>query len=110
MLEALPSDFVRTARAKGVPERAVVWRHALRTALTPMITLLGLMLPALIGASLFVEQVFSWQGIGWLAAQSISARDYDVVTATVVVGAVLVVVGNLLADVLHMAVDPRVRG
>ncbi|MFI5229287.1 MAG: ABC transporter permease [Gemmatimonadales bacterium] len=109
MLDALPSDYVRTARAKGVPEHEVVWRHALRTAITPMIVLLGLLLPALLGGTVFVEKVFSWPGIGYLAVSAIDARDYDVVTATVVVGSVLVVIGNLLADLLHMAVDPRVR-
>ncbi len=109
MLEVLPADYVRTARAKGVPERIVVWRHALRTALTPMITLFGLMFPALLGGTLFIEKVFSWPGMGLLTATAINERDYDVVTASVIVGSVTVVVGNLLADLLHMAIDPRVR-
>jgi peptide/nickel transport system permease protein len=109
MLEVLPSDYVRTARAKGVSERQVIWRHALRTALTPMVTLLGLLLPAFLGGALFIEKVFSWPGMGLLAANAINARDYDLVTATVVVGSVMVVVGNLIADLLHMAIDPRVR-
>ena len=109
MLEVLPADFVRTARAKGVPERAIIWRHALRTALTPMITLLGVLLPALLGGALFIERVFHWPGMGWLAANAIGARDYDLVTATVIVGSVMVIVGNLLADLLQAALDPRVR-
>jgi peptide/nickel transport system permease protein len=109
MLEILPSDFIRTARAKGLPERQVIWRHALRTALTPMITVLGLLLPALIGGALFVENVFSWPGMGMLAAKAIGARDYDLVTATVVVGSVMVIIGSLLADLLHLAIDPRIR-
>jgi len=109
MLEMLPSDFVRTARAKGVPERAIVWRHALRTALTPMITLLGVLFPALLGGALFIERVFQWPGMGWLAANAIVARDYDLVTATVIVGSLMVIIGNLLADLLQAAVDPRVR-
>ena len=109
MLEILPSDFIRTARAKGLPERQIIWRHALRTALTPMITLLGLLLPALLGGALFIEKVFSWPGMGLLAANAISARDYDLVTATVVVGSVMVVVGNVVADLLHVALDPRIR-
>lgn len=109
MLDALPADYIRTARAKGLPERDVIWRHALRTAFAPMVTLLGLMLPALLGGTLFVEKVFSWPGIGLLAANAIGARDYDVVTATVVVGSVLVVIGSLLADLLHVVVDPRLR-
>jgi peptide/nickel transport system permease protein len=109
MLDALPSDFIRTARAKGLPEHHVIWRHALRTALTPMVTLLGLMAPAFLGGAVFVEAVFAWPGMGQLAANAVSTRDYDVVTATVIVGAVMVVIGNLIADLLHMVIDPRVR-
>ncbi len=109
ILEALPADHVRSARAKGVSEHGVVWRHAFRTALAPMITLLGVMFPALIGGSLFIERVFSWPGMGMMAADAVVFRDYDLVTATVIVGAVLVVVGNLVADVLQVALDPRVR-
>ncbi len=110
MLEVLPADFVRTARAKGVPEHDIIWRHALRTALTPMITLLGVLFPALLGGALFIEKVFQWPGMGWLAANAILSRDYDLVTATVIVGSVMVIIGNLLADLLQAAVDPRVRG
>ena len=109
MLETLPSDFIRTARAKGLPERQIIWRHALRTAFTPMITVLGLMLPALIGGAVFIEKVFDWPGMGLLATQAVSARDYDVVTATVILGAIMVLVGNLFADLLQMLIDPRVR-
>ena len=109
MLEILPSDYVRTARAKGLPERGIVWRHAWRTALTPMVTMLGLMLPAFLGGAVFIEKVFGWPGLGLLAAEAITRRDYFVVTATAIVGSVLVVVGNLIADLLQMALDPRVR-
>jgi peptide/nickel transport system permease protein len=109
MLEILPSDFIRTARAKGLSERQVIWRHALHTALTPMVTMLGLLFPALLGGALFVENVFSWPGMGMLASKAIGARDYDLVTATVVVGSVMVVIGSLLADLLHVAIDPRIR-
>lgn len=109
MLEVLPADYIRTARAKGLSERQIVWRHAFRNALAPMITVLGLLFPALLGGALFVEKVFSWPGMGMLAAEAIDGRDYDLVTATVVIGSVMVVVGNLLADLLHMAIDPRVR-
>jgi peptide/nickel transport system permease protein len=109
MLEVLPADYIRTARAKGVSERRILWHHALRTALTPMITLAGLFIPALLGGALFIEKVFSWPGMGYTAAQAIAGRDYDLVTATVIVGSVLVVVGNLFADLLQMALDPRVR-
>jgi peptide/nickel transport system permease protein len=109
MLEILPADFVRTARAKGLPERDVVWRHALRMAVTPMIVLLGLLLPAFLGGALFVEKVFSWPGMGLLAADAIDARDYDVISATVMIGSIMVVIGNLIADLLHVAIDPRIR-
>jgi peptide/nickel transport system permease protein len=74
-----------------------------------MVTLLGLLFPALLGGALFVEKVYSWPGMGMLAADAIARRDYDVVTATVIIGSVMVVIGNLLADLLHMAIDPRVR-
>jgi peptide/nickel transport system permease protein len=110
ILDVLPSDYVRTARAKGVSESGVLWRHSLRTALSPIIVLVGMMLPAMLGGTLFVEKVFSWPGIGMLAANAIADRDYDLVTATVILGAVLVVLGNLVADALHAAFDPRVRG
>lgn len=109
MLEVLPADYIRTARAKGLPERRVIWRHALKTALTPMVTLLGVMFPALLGGALFVEKVFQWPGMGFVAALAIGSRDYDVVIATVVIGSVMVVLGNLIADLLHAAIDPRIR-
>ena len=109
MLDVLPAEFIRTARAKGVSERRVVWRHALRTALTPVIALLGLLLPAVVGGSVFVETVFGWPGMGLLTADAVFNRDYDLLTASVVVGAVMVAVGNLLADLLHAAADPRLR-
>jgi peptide/nickel transport system permease protein len=109
LLEVLPSDYVRTARAKGLPDRRVIWHHALRTALAPMITMLGVMFPALLGGALFVEKVFQWPGMGLAAAAAIASRDYDVVVATVIIGSVMVVVGNLVADMLHAALDPRVR-
>jgi len=109
MLEVLPADFIRTARAKGLTEREIIWRHALRNALTPMIATLGLLFPILLGGALFVEKVFSWPGMGSLTAGAIESRDYDLVTASVIVGSVMVVIGNLVADLLHAAVDPRVR-
>jgi peptide/nickel transport system permease protein len=109
MLEVLPADFIRTARAKGLTEREIIWRHALRNALTPMITTLGLLFPVLLGGALFVEKVFSWPGMGALTAGAIERRDYDLVTASVIVGSLMVVIGNLLADTLQAALDPRVR-
>lgn len=109
MLEVLPHDFVRVARAKGLDERRVIWRHALRNALLPVITLLGLWLPAIVGGSVFVEKVFAWPGMGLLTVDAIAARDYDVVTASVIVGGAMVAVGSLVADLLYAVADPRLR-
>ena len=109
LLEVLPQDFVRTARAKGLGERTVVLKHALRNALLPVITLLGLSLPALVGGTFFVEKVFSWPGMGYVAANAVAARDYDLVTGTVIVGGIMVALGSLLADLLYAAADPRLR-
>jgi peptide/nickel transport system permease protein len=110
LLEVLPQDYVRTARAKGLGERMVVLKHALRNALLPVITLLGLSLPALVGGTFFVEKVFSWPGLGDNAANAIASRDYDVVTGTVIVGGSMVALGSLLADLLSAAADPAHRG
>ncbi len=109
LLEVLPQDYVRTARAKGVAEREVVLKHALRNALLPVITLLGLLLPALVGGAFFVEKVFAWPGMGSLAANAINTRDYDLVTGTVIIGGVMVTVGSLVADLLYAVADPRLR-
>lgn len=109
MLEVLEEDYVRTARAKGLTERRVVWVHALRNALVPLVQLLGLSLPALLNGSLIAEVVFSWPGLGRTTFQAIVARDYPVILAATALTGALVVAGNLLADVLHAAVDPRVR-
>jgi peptide/nickel transport system permease protein len=108
MLEVVELDFVRTARAKGLPESAVI-RHALRNALLPVITLVGLALPALVGGAVFVETVFDWPGMGHLVAKAIASRDYPVVTAAVAVGGLMVALGSLVADVLYAIADPRVR-
>ncbi|HEX5436289.1 MAG TPA: ABC transporter permease [Gemmatimonadaceae bacterium] len=109
VLDVLQDDFVRTARAKGVGERAILVRHVLRNALLPVITLLGLALPALLGGAVFVEKIFAWPGMGYLTVRAIATRDYPLVTAAMIVGAVLVAAGNLLADVLYAVVDPRLR-
>ena len=109
MLDVLPMEFVQLARAKGVSERGIVWRHALRAALTPVIALLGLLMPVLVGGSVFVETVFNWNGMGLLTTEAIKLHDYDLVTAAVVVGSVMVAAGNFVADLLHAAVDPRFR-
>ncbi len=108
-LDVATQDFVRTARAKGLPERAVLWRHVLRNALLPVITLLGLALPMLVGGAVFIEQVFAWPGLGRLAVGAIAARDHTLVTAIVLMGSVLVTLGSLLADLLYAVADPRLR-
>lgn len=109
MLEVLRLDFVRTARAKGLPERQVLRRHAWRNALFPVLTLFGLWLPILATGSVYVEYVFSWAGLGQLAAEAISWRDYNVLMGTGLLVAALVVLGNLLSDVAYHLLDPRVR-
>lgn len=109
MLDTLPEDYVRTATAKGVSARGVVLRHALRNALLPVVTLLGLALPALLGGAVFVERVFAWPGMGELLLAAVMTRDYFLLTGCVFVGAMLVVAGSLIADLLTLAADPRQR-
>ncbi|MGH7607150.1 MAG: ABC transporter permease [Gemmatimonadales bacterium] len=109
MLETLAQPFVTTARAKGLTPRAVVGRHALRNAATPIVTLLGLSLPALFSGAVFIEAVFAWPGVGRVLVEAVQGRDYPVVMAATAVSAVLVVAGNLLADALAAWLDPRLR-
>jgi peptide/nickel transport system permease protein len=109
VLDVATQDFVRTARAKGLRERDVLWRHILRNALFPVITLAGVSLPLLVAGTVFIEQVFAWPGIGRLAVGAIAARDHALVMAIVVFASVLVALGSLLADVLYAVADPRVR-
>src|SRR5437660_5806355 len=109
MLDAITAPFVTTARAKGLTTRRVLQHHALRNALAPILTLLGLSLPALFSGAVFVEAVFAWPGVGRVLVEAVSARDYPVVMGATAVSATLVVAGNLLADLLAAIVDPRVR-
>jgi peptide/nickel transport system permease protein len=109
MLEVIGQDYVRTARAKGLSERAVILRHALRNALIPIVTLLGLSLPALFSGAVVVETIFAWPGMGRLIITAIFTQDVPVLTACFFFFALLVVVGNLLADLLYSLVDPRIR-
>ncbi len=109
MLEVIRQDYVRTARAKGLPERAVIGRHALRNSLIPVVTLLGLYLPFLFSGTVFVEKIFAWPGMGRVIVDAILQRDYPVVMATSFLFAALTILGNLLADVLYAIVDPRIR-
>jgi peptide/nickel transport system permease protein len=109
LLEVMPSDWMRTALAKGLSWRRAVRRHALRNALLPSITLAGLYLPVLAAGSLFVEKVFSWPGMGLITANAIGARDYPLVTSSVLVTSVAVALGALAADLVVAVADPRVR-
>jgi peptide/nickel transport system permease protein len=109
MLEVLGQDYVRTARAKGLIETVVLRRHALRNALIPVITLAGLQLPALLAGAVITEQVFEWPGMGRLTIEAINQRDYPVLMGITLVTALLVLVGNLLADLTYSIVDPRIR-
>lgn len=109
MLEVLDQDYIRTARAKGVKERKVVFRHALRNAMIPIITILGLDLPILVSGAVLTENVFNWPGMGRLYVEMAIAREYSVLMAITIVTAVMVVIGNLLADILYAVVDPRVK-
>ncbi len=109
MVEVLRQDYIRTARAKGVPERRVLFHHGLRNALLPVITILGLSLPDLIGGSVIAETIFSIPGMGRLFYEAVMARDYSVVMALVTIGAVLTMLGNFLADVAYAYADPRIR-
>ena len=109
MLEVLGDDYVRTARAKGVSNNNVVWRHALRNALVPVVTILGLQFGRLLGGAVITESVFSWPGIGRLIRDSIGNRDYAVVQACLLLLVVLFVVINLLTDITYGILDPRIR-
>lgn len=109
MLEVLRQDYIMTARAKGLPERAVIFRHALRNALMPVITILGLSVPGLIGGSVIIESIFALPGLGQLFYQAVMARDYPLIMGSLVLGAVLTLAGNLLADLGYGLADPRAR-
>lgn len=109
LLESITSDYMTTARAKGVSERSLITRHALRNALLPVVTILGVAFPALLTGAVFVEKVFSWPGMGLLIVNAIDSRDYPLLTASVLLGSMFVVTGSILADVLYRMLDPRIR-
>lgn len=108
MLDVINHDFVRTARAKGLPRQWILYRHIVRNALLPMITIAGLQLPALLGGALVTETVFTWPGMGRLFLDSISYRDYPVVMGVLIFTATLVLIGSLLADLCYGVADPRI--
>ncbi len=109
MLEVLRQDYIRTARAKGLPERVIIIRHALRNALLPVVTLLGLAIPGLIGGSVIFESIFSIPGMGQLFYSSAMARDYPTIMGILLISALLTLIGNLIADIAYFLVDPRIR-
>ncbi len=109
MLEVIRQDYIATARAKGLPERTVIFRHAARNALLPVITILGLSVPDLLGGSVIFETIFAIPGLGQLFFQGVMSRDYPLVMGMLVIGAFLTLIGNLLADVGYALADPRIR-
>lgn len=109
MLEVVGQDYVRTARAKGLDEDRVIYRHALRNALLPFVTMFGFLLPGLIGGSVIIEQIFAWPGIGRLGYEAILGRDFPVILTINFIAAALTLAGTLVSDVLYAVVDPRIR-
>ncbi len=109
MLEVLRADYIRTAKSKGLGTRPVIFKHALRNALIPIVTLLGLTVPTLLSGAAITEAVFSWPGLGGLGVDAVRDRDYPVVLATVMIGGALVILGNLIADIAYGYVDPRIK-
>ena len=109
VLEVLRQEYVTTARAKGLAERIVLLRHTLRNALIPLITVVGLTLPSLLGGAVITEQIFQWPGMGWPAVRAVNGRDYPLLMGVILVTATLVLLSNLLADILYARADPRIR-
>lgn len=109
MLEIIRQDYILTARAKGLPERSVIYKHAMRNALLPVITILGLSIPGLIGGSVIFESIFSIPGLGKLFYEAIMMRDYNMIMGSLTIGAVLTLLGNLIADIAYSFADPRIR-
>ena len=109
MLEVIHQDYVTVARAKGLRERVVIYRHAMRNALIPVVTVVALRLPVLIGGTVIIETIFSWPGMGQLVISAVKARDYPVIMAINLITASMILASNLLADVLYVAIDPRIK-
>ena len=109
MLEVIHQDYIRTARAKGLPEDQVIYRHGLRNALLPFITMFGLTIPGLIGGSVIFETIFAWPGMGRLGYEAILARDFPVILTLNFISAVLVLLGTLVSDILYAVADPRIK-
>ncbi len=109
MVEAMNEDYIRTARAKGLPESKVAYKHALRNSLRPIVTMFGYLLPEFLGGAVIIEHIFAYPGMGRLTFQALLERDMPVIMVSLMISSVLLVVGNLLADILYAVVDPRVR-
>ena len=109
MLEVISQDYIRTARAKGLKERVVIYKHALRNALLPVVTLLAFLLPGMFGGSVIIESIFSIPGMGQLSFEAVLSRDYPVIMAIAAISALLTLVGLLLSDLLYAALDPRIK-
>lgn len=109
MLETIRQDYVRTARAKGLREGAVLIRHGLRNALIPLVTIVALDLPTLLGGTVIIEQVFSWPGMGTLAISAVNGRDYPIIMAITLITGIVILISNLIADVLYAVIDPRIK-
>lgn len=109
LLDVLPADYIRTARLKGLSEREILRRHALRNALLPIISLLGLSFPALLTGAFFIEKIFAWPGMGLAVVNAIGTRDYPLVVGGVIIGSIMVTLGSILADLLYAWADPRLR-
>jgi peptide/nickel transport system permease protein len=109
LLDVLPADYIRTARLKGLTEGEILRRHALRNALLPIISLIGLSFPALLTGAFFIEKIFAWPGMGYAVVNAIATRDYPLVVGGVIIGSIMVTLGSLLADLLYAWADPRLR-
>jgi peptide/nickel transport system permease protein len=109
MVEALSEDYIRTAKAKGLPARTIVYKHGLRAALVPVVTIFGIDFGTLLAGTIFTERIFEIQGIGWWALEAVQGRDLPVVQATALFSAVILIISNLLVDVVYSVLDPRVR-
>ncbi len=109
MLETLSQEYIRTANSKGLPERTILYLHAFKNAFLPLITIVGLALPGLLGGALFIETIFAWPGMGRLTYEAVGRRDYTMIMATTLMFSVLTMLSNLIADVLYATLDPRIR-
>lgn len=108
-LEILQQDYLRTAKAKGIGYRKVIWKHAMRNALVPIITVIGMQIPMLFGGAVIIEQVFSWPGLGLMTMTAITGRDYPVIMGVCLLSAIVVLAANLITDILYAVADPTIQ-